>query len=189
MFKVYDIRGTHGSGKSYIPLNLLKMYEHKPIVSKPITFVGPQQIIGYHIPFLNLYILGRYETACGGCDGIKTQDEIKARVDVFRTVGNVLLEGILVAHTFGPWLAFSEGRNWVFLFNDTPLQMCIDRVNSRREGRGQGPLLDPVNIIRDHKTTNGLYSKFLDAGREVHWINHYGDPVAQFLEVLNGAQQ
>lgn len=186
MFKVYDVRGTHGSGKSYIPINLLSSYEHRPIVSKPITYPGFEQVLGYHIPFLNLYILGRYETACGGCDGIKTQEEIKARVDVFRKVGNVLLEGILVAHTYGPWLEFSEGRNWVFLFNDTPLQVCIDRVNARRDARGQGPLLDPVNIVRDHKTTNGLHQRFLDAGREVHWIKHDQPILPQFLEIYHG---
>jgi hypothetical protein len=178
-YKILDIRGTHGSGKSFIPLSLLAKYEHREIISKPITYAGPVGIVGYHIPELNLYILGKYTTACGGCDGIKTQDEIRARVNVFSQCGHVLLEGILVAHTFGPWLEFSAGRNWIFMINDTPLPECIRRVNARREARGQGPLLDPVNIIRDHKTTTGLYDKFLSAGRQVRWLKHLGDPVVQ----------
>lgn len=188
MFKVLDIRGTHGSGKSFIPLKLLELYKHEPWMGHPFTYEGKMQVLGYYIKDLNLTIIGRYETACGGCDGIKTQEEIKTRVTYASQTSNVLLEGILVAHTFGPWEEFSRpwGDNWKFLFLDTELGICISRVNARRAMAGKGELPDPKNIVRDHGRILALKPKFHDAGRATYWID-YLSPVDDVLEVLRGA--
>lgn len=173
-YKVLDIRGTHGSGKSYVPIQIIKMFDTVPWVGSPFTYEGKEQILGYYVKALNLTIIGRYETACGGCDGIKTQDEIKERVAVASQTGHVLLEGILVAHTFGPWEEYSRpwGDNWRFLFLDTPLARCIDNVNARRREAGKEALEDPKNIIRDHGRIWALHDKFLSAGRQAQWVNH-----------------
>lgn len=181
MHKIFDIRGTHGSGKSTIPLLLLEDHDSEPVKGLPLTYEGRVGVLGYHLPTINLYIVGKYETACGGCDGIKTQEEIKARVDMFSKLGNVLLEGILVAHTFGPWLEFSEGKDWHFCILNTPLSECIDRVNARRAKSGKGPLEDPRNIVRDHARITGLYDKFLSAGRSVTWLDG-SQPYNSFVE-------
>lgn len=167
---VIDIRGTHGSGKSTIPLQLIQHYEPREIYGHPLTYEGKSGVLGYHIEELNTYILGRYETACGGCDGIKTQTEIKKRVETLLPFGHVLLEGILVAHTFGPWEQFARGRNWHFCFLDTDLDTCIARVNARRERRGVGLLEDPHNIVRDWHRIRSLEPQFREAGHATHWI-------------------
>lgn len=190
MFKVLDIRGTHGSGKSTVPLDLITKYAKtvRKWVGKPLTYEGKEQLLGYYIPELNLTIIGRYETACGGCDGIKTQEEIKVRVLTASANSHVLLEGILVAHTFGPWEEFSRpwGPNWKFLFLDTPLAECITRVNARRAMAGKGELADPKNIIRDHARIWALRAKFKEAGRVALWVNNETS-IADVLEVLNAS--
>jgi cytidylate kinase len=162
MAKIYDIRGTHGSGKSTIAKQLIDEHGGLEIVGNPLTYAGNPTILGYHIPKFNLVVLGRYKTQCGGCDGIKTQSEIKARISHYEEQGrNVLLEGILVAHTYGPWNEFASGRDWRFRFLDTPLDVCIDRVNARRAEKGKPPLEDPKNIVRDHKRILSLHGKFV----------------------------
>lgn len=187
-YKVLDIRGTHGSGKSFVPHQLLNTqgYVVRPWVGHPLTYEGKPQILGYYLPELNLTIIGKYETACGGCDGIKTQAEIKARVEEASKTGHVLLEGILVAHTFGPWEEFSRpwGDQWRFLFLDTPLSVCIDRVNSRRAAAGKEPLADPKNIVRDHARINALAGQFHKAGRCAKYISH-NYSIQMVLGVLN----
>lgn len=184
-YKVLDIRGTHGSGKSYIPLQLLKMYPQEEWIGQPLTYEGKAQILGYYIRALNLTIIGRYESACGGCDGIHTQAEIKERVAVASLTGHVLLEGILVAHTFGPWEEYSRpwAENWKFLFLDTPLLRCIDNVNARRAEAGKDVLADPKNIVRDHARIWALKPKFEAAGRDARWV-HHETSVADVLEAL-----
>lgn len=177
---VVDIRGTHGSGKSYIPKELLRLYAHRQIVGTPLTYEGKQTLLGYEIPELNLRILGKYHNACGGCDGIRTQDEIRARVEAWRGTHNVMLEGILVAHTYAKWAQFAKGKNWWFFFLDTPLPVCIARVDYRRQNKGQEPLADPRNIIRDHKRINSLHQKFTDDGLGALWLD-YKDPVNSIL--------
>lgn len=185
-YKVLDVRGTHGSGKSTIPLKLLELYDSREWVGEPLTFEGKMQVLGYYIPKLNLTIIGRYETACGGCDGVPTQSEIKARVEEAAKTGHVLLEGILVAHTYGPWEEFSRpwGANWKFLFLDTPLITCVDRVNERRARSGKEPLADPKNIVRDHGRIWALKGKFEMAGRSTRWLDAYNG-LGEVLEVLN----
>lgn len=187
-YKVLDIRGTHGSGKSTVPLTLLKDCSHRPWWGHPLTYEGKEQLLGYYIPELNLTIIGRYETACGGCDGIPTQSEIKARVAEASKTGHVLLEGILVAHTFGPWEEYSRpwGANWKFLFLDTPLEECVARVNARRAAAGKGPLADPKNVVRDHARIWALRAKFKEAGRTALWVNNETS-IADVLEVLNAS--
>jgi len=183
---IIDIRGTHGSGKSSIPIALIKLHNAVPILGRPLTYGGNVGILGYEVGEYNLRILGRYETQCGGCDGIKTQDEIKARVTEWAKDGHVMLEGILVSHTFGPWDKFATNKPWRFCFLDTPLQTCIDRVNTRRAAAGKGPLEDPKNIIKDWKQIRSLHPKFEAAGHNTRWIPHDSaySTIADILEGL-----
>ena len=64
-----QLRGTSGSGKSYIAFKILKKYNFNPVKKD-------EKIIGYYAEDANLFIVGKYETACGGCDSLKSQDDI-----------------------------------------------------------------------------------------------------------------
>lgn len=186
---ILDIRGTHGSGKSYIAHQLLS-YGCEEIVGYN-EYKKKETILGYSVPSLDLAVVGKYETQCGGCDGVGSSDEVCRRVRLFAsTYKHTVLEGILVAHTFDRYNRLAQemkeaGHTYLFAFLDTPLEVCIDRVKARRKAKGNDKELNPNNIIRDH---HNIYTvvrgKMIKAGRAVTDI-FYHDPMTQVLELLN----
>jgi len=160
---VYDLRGTHGSGKSHVVHTLIKRYGQAPILADGV-------IIGHYVPPLGLAVVGPYTKVCGGCDAVRTQDEVCHRVRAFSLLyPKVLLEGALVGHTFSRYAALAdEIGDYTFMFLDTPLEECVRRVKARREAKGNTKPLDPKNIVRDHHTTQTkVRAKFTDAGYRV----------------------
>ena len=153
-----NIRGTSGSGKSYLVHKLLKAYDHKRIVWK----VGKKlRIVAYRIPEFNLYIIGPYNMPSGGCDRVqnlqksmqavsKSLDEVPRAQDLtvkiierYAKRGNVLYEGLLVSGIWGRYKELSDRLgNAIWLFLDTPLLVCLERINRRRRLKGN---TDPVN--------------------------------------------
>jgi hypothetical protein len=137
---VLDIRGTHGSGKSFILSRLLKLYEWE-------SFVGPGQAtkngplkdrhLGYVCEELDAFIVGSYDVKSGfggGCD-LLFPDEVEKRVKTFNDRHRcVILEGLLVSHTFERYKNLAlEVPGYVFCFLDTPISVCEERVQARRE--------------------------------------------------------
>src|SRR5690242_7858549 len=126
---IINIRGTNGSGKSTLVTSLMRTYG-------TVSLEVEGKAIGYYSNSLSAYFVGRYATACGGCDTIKTQAETKQRVADWSQSGDVIFEGILVSTIFGPWLEFSKnhgGMIWAFL--DTPLELCLERIQIRNGGK------------------------------------------------------
>lgn len=178
---VFDIRGTHGSGKSTVVHTLLKSHDNLPILENGIH-------LGYHIPELDLAVLGKYQTACGGCDGIKTADEVVRRVRLFAgEYKNVVLEGILVSHTFDRYnrLAMElSDYGYIFCFLDTPLEVCINRVRSRRVKSGNTKELNPSNVIKDwHRIWERLRLQCLQSGLTMEVLDWH-NPVSELLEIM-----
>lgn len=176
---VFDIRGTHGSGKSYLVHTLLKKYRSEPIIQK-------KKHIGYFIPDLDCGVIGRYSTACGGCDGVGKQDEVVRRIRLFsRRYRHVVLEGILVSHTFKRYAKIAKrAEDYRFLFLDTPLKVCISRVRKRRLAKGNKKELDPKNVIKDHHNIwDSVRNKCIAAGCCVKILD-WRDPFPDFIEML-----
>src|SRR5678815_5091805 len=103
MSLVVNIRGTSGSGKSTIV---------RGIMAKGATVIPigeDRKPDGYIItgPLFKrpVYVVGPYTTACGGCDQITTQDEICDRIRAYSTLGDVLVEGLLMSHSFARYAA------------------------------------------------------------------------------------
>lgn len=92
-------------------------------------------------------MVGSYETACGGCDGIQPYSLIWPRVVEYEKQGHVVFEGALVSSSYGNIGRDSEvyGNQFVFAFLDTPLETCLQRIKLRREARGDTRPLDPKN--------------------------------------------
>ncbi len=181
--KVYDLRGTHGSGKSSVVHRLLKRFGNVPIEKQN------GEVIGHYMPDIDCCVVGKYESACGGCDAIKSQEEVIARLTFFRSNPEVygyrlILEGILVAHTYERYakLADEIGReNYTFMFLDTPLETCIERVRKRRIRQGNHKGYLPENLTKDHQVIQvRLPQRFKDAGYQTTIIDHR-DPVFDVL--------
>ncbi len=177
---ILDIRSTHGGGKSYIPHYILKTYPHTKITDDSGV------LLGYHVPEFDLAIVGKYTTNCGGCDEVGSADEVVRRVRLFHSQYiNVLLEGILVAHTFQRYADLArELGNYKFFFLDTPLDLCIERVKARRLAKGNTKILNPANITKDwNNIWNKVREKVAAAGLDYQIVNHMKS-TEQIIEVL-----
>ena len=188
---ILDVRGTHGSGKSYIAHQLLS-YGCEEIVGYN-EYKKKESILGYSVPSLDLAVIGKYESQCGGCDGVGSSDEVCRRVRVFsKNYRHVVLEGILVAHTFQRYHTLAteltrEGHPYVFAFLDTPLETCIERVKFRRLAKGNQKELNPNNITRDHHNIfTVVRRKCMTAGHTVIVLPHL-DPMYDVINLLTGA--
>lgn len=168
MTKFINIRGCNGSGKTtvlrqYAATRSPEVYpvevpNHKPI---PVTYLSN-----------GVAILGDYSPAAtgttAGCDRIKTQQAVK---DALETIDAdaVLFEGIIVSTIFQPWSDWShenDGMVWAFL--DTPLDVCLDRIQSRNGGK-------PINekLVGDKwNTIKRVKHKATESGERVETLDH-----------------
>jgi hypothetical protein len=139
----------------------------KCIAVNPVS--SGQRIAGYHCLLPNkqtLFVLGDYTNACGGADGIQPYSAIWPRVaDAAAVFDHVMFEGALISTTYGSigQAADAYGADFVFAFLDTPLDVCVARVNQRRAAAGKPPLRDTKSIDSKWVTISRLYDK-LSAG-------------------------
>lgn len=134
-----NIRGTSGSGKSYIVHSLLKEFD---TITTPLHMEGRKRPWGYKVGLRSpVIIMGHYETACGGCDTLPNMDFIFEKVSEQAKKGyHVLFEGVLV----------SEERKRSIMLEDllivklsTPVEECLKSINKRR--REKNPEAEDVN--------------------------------------------
>lgn len=174
---IINIRGTHGSGKSTLVKRLIEKYGGQEL--KHLDPKGKEKVTGYavSIPFLRkqVRVVGPYTTACGGCDAIQPYELIWGRVEKWADAGHVVFEGALVSSSYGNIGRASEpmGRSFVFVFMDTPLGVCLDRIRQRREARGDARPLDPKNTEVKYNNIFKSIPKIRDEfGRRVEMIDH-----------------
>lgn len=163
MLTVINIRGTSGSGKSYIVKNILGKDPNW------IKWVEDGKILGYFNNVLGWSIIGSYENVCGGCDGIKTQEETEQRIKICLSYGyNVIFEGLLISTLTSRWLRFAQEispvANLLFCYLDTPIEECLSRVKARREAKGNTKPLNPDNTVNRVKAIETTYQKLSQAG-------------------------
>lgn len=172
---IISIRGTHGSGKSWVVREL--MHECSPTpkfgklgIRKPEAYL--LQLPGIDKP---LFVLGPYETDCGGCDSIQPYDLILEFIESYAAEGHVLFEGAIVSSSYGRVGRLMEkwGTDACMLFLTTPLDECIRRVNSRRKVGvsstpsllGDGPLM--TGAVLNTKNTENKYLQIEDSKEKI----------------------
>lgn len=188
---ILDIRGTNGSGKSFIPHSLIKAF-------------GSGNAFGSNVPCTEIntptpiICIGRYKTQCGGADGVTSQAAICATIENICT-GNhhlktfhVLVEGCIVASVYTRWQqlaawATRKRIDYDFLFLDTPLELCINRVRLRRRQAGNDEPFEPSKtLIPRHHAIQRVKDKLVTAGSNVYDLNHRS-PVEQVMSHLGMA--
>jgi hypothetical protein len=183
---IVNIRGTHGSGKSSVVNAILTKYGAQPesLSPKGKILATVTQLPGQALP---LYVVGRYETACGGCDGIQPYSDIWPRVQRLAAKGHVLFEGALIASVYGSIGTASEeyGDDFVFAYMDTPLDVCLDRIARRRAAKGNFEPVNPVSTTAKHVGIERQIVKVRDVlGRRVVVLD-YNKPIMQVLKLFN----
>jgi hypothetical protein len=104
--------------------------------------LGLRQPEAYQLRFpecaADVFVLGPYQTATGGCDRIQHYERIPPLIEKYAARGHVIFEGVIVSSTYGQVGALLErwGKQAVMLTLDTPLEECVRRVNVRRGPRG-----------------------------------------------------
>lgn len=170
-----NVRGCNGSGKTTLlrslakavqPLSLgvVKPPDHRPI---PVTYgQGGIAILGDYTP-------GATGTTAG-CDRIKTQDATKRALEIIGRdpeVKVVLFEGVVVSTIFGPWKDWAEcsapGPLW-WAFLDTPVSLCLRRIQQRNGGK---PIKEEL-VVDKHLTIDRVREKADMAGLNVVVIDH-----------------
>lgn len=156
MPNIVTVRGTNGSGKTYIAQQLItRLGRHASTLP-----LGPAGKLGGYVwehP-AKVTVLGRYETATGGCDGftwLNAADEIEGLLLTQWQAGyNVFLEGLVV----GAWalerykrISRLTDKSLVIIDLATSLDDCIASVMSRRAARGNDKPFSPKNVIDKHR--------------------------------------
>ncbi len=160
------IRGTSGSGKSHIVYDVIKeLGPHHETFT-----LGPKNKLGgytwrWRAPGAEprIAIVGRYETACGGCDAFSwpgAADEVAERARQMEASGySVLLEGLIVsAWATDRLVSLGSGLRTIHL--TTSLEDCLAAVRTRRDTRAAaaGKEASPLNPENTTKKWHGLHS-------------------------------
>jgi len=171
---IVNPRGTFGSGKSTIVRKVMERYAERDPAMTP----GRKQPYGYTCYRAdggpNLWVVGHYETRCGGADTIDRIDDIYAQVNGAAERGyDVIYEGgALVQSDWRRAAAAAARFPTLIIVLDVPIEMCLEGIRARREARGDTRPLNPKNTIgrardtlrnAEHLRTNNVaVEKFQD---------------------------
>ncbi len=140
---IINIRGSSGSGKSTLVHNLLREFPSRPVYRQLGDWKKPK-IVAYEVDIPGAawptYVIGRYETQCGGCDAMSykgSHDDIEALVREFATKGNVIFEGLTISSTLTRWKGVDNDfpNRFIWAFMATPEDECLERILARNGGR------------------------------------------------------
>lgn len=184
---IISIRGTSGSGKSTIIHTVLDRFPHTTVArdrdGRPEVYrVEVEQDCGCP----PLFILGRYEAQCGGCDAMKDYSlRVPELVKQFLGQGHVAFEGLLVSGAYGKIGEALEryGARVIYAFLDTPLETCVQRIEERRRRQGKPPLGDHKNTESKFRAVQATKKRIAETDARIETIDHQ-DAVNSFLSLL-----
>lgn len=172
---IINLRGTSGSGKSTLVRWIMLCYESRLPVRQQINGKDRKQPVGYlcHLEGgRSLYVLGHYESPCGGCDTLPTMDYVYDAVRKAAAEGfDVIYEGVIVTSDVRRCIQLhTDGLPLLVVGLDVPIEECVAGINNRRAARGDERPLDPTNTIAKLKTNQGGMRKLQAAGVDARWL-------------------
>ena len=165
---IVNLRGTSGSGKTTIVRRLMDAGDSEALGKQAVRTALPS----FKWP---LFFIGRYNNVCGGMDTVPTQADCATWVYNTYDHGHVICEGLL-ASGVGPKATLpaacisAAGPNAWFLCLDTPLEVCLERVQRRRDERGDDRPFNPANTQAKWEQTRRAYQLLEEGGANVRWL-------------------
>lgn len=195
---IINVRGTSGSGKSTIVQQLRKLYlftkpHHVGDIAPMLSENAEANTWAELYPHLakrkrplflelqhprneaNLFVIGHYDTACGGCDTIakKQFDTVYDLVHRLARVGDVLFEGLLVTAEIERALKLPKDDTQ-FVMLTTPLEECLAGIQARRDARGDTREVNPRNTISKFKAMDNVRRRLREGGMTVLDLDREG---------------
>ena len=143
---IIQIRGTSGSGKSTAMKKATELIQTKD-KWQSVYVEGRKKPMYYETAKggLKIYVLGHYESPCGGCDTIGSASkvfELALSLLAFRPDSVILCEGLLLSEDTKWSLQMPELR---VVFLHTNIETCLERVRQRRAAVGNEKPLSEKN--------------------------------------------
>lgn len=169
MSVIVNVRGTNGSGKSTAVTRYMDVIRVEEELKQ-----GGGKTWAYRLRN-GVSVLGRYTTACGGCDTVKTFADLKAGVTELASHGPVLFEGVLWSTCFTPSVELAQSlpqHHFIFAMIDTPADECLRRVLARRKQAGNEKPFDQTKQQKKHVTIAGIQRRLTAAGYDARILPH-----------------
>lgn len=188
---IVNIRGTSGSGKSTLVRRFLDEHPNVPIMAN-LDEWKVDKIVAYKCTPVQTptYVMGRYETPCGGWDALSykgSHQDLEEMCIQAAAKGHVIFEGLTVSSSYTRWLNVSKAYpgQMVFAFMDTPEEICYQRILARNGGRE--PKRDAKGLADyNHKFRNCVVqsAKLEAMGERVVWLSSDNAGYNKLLELL-----
>lgn len=204
---IINIRGTSGSGKSTLVRRFLDEHPHEPILAQLSAWKTPKivaykcemsnEVFAHYSGFVKVtpqkptYIIGRYETQCGGCDALSykgSHDDIEQLVREALRIGNVIFEGLTISSTVTRWhrIADENPGEFIWAFMMTDVEECHRRILGRsgREPKRNEKGLADYQI--KHSGCMRHIETLREEGQKVLELTSDDEGYRKMLDSLNG---
>jgi hypothetical protein len=157
--KVISIMGTNGSGKSTLVRKFLP--DDAKIIEHPLSRVYD---CGTH------YVIGRYDTDCGGLDGLKDFYDVIPLVMEFIKTKDVFIEGVLFGGIYKTPAEIDDmvtalGHKYYWTKIEITLEECVESVLIRRVRGGKFDSFEPSRVTNKYNGARSSFNKAIDTGR------------------------
>lgn len=146
----------------------------------PYHVEGRKQPAGYTCQFSSrdsspsktLYVVGHYETACGGGDTMKGTDDVFDAVRRWADSNfDVIFEGIISQDDVLRTVELHRRHKLKVIALRVPIEDCLAGIQARRDARNDERPLNPRNTVERAKRLQGIVSRLRDAGVDCNWMN------------------
>lgn len=182
---ILKIHGCSGAGKTTAVRELMKASK----VTKLRNIANKVEAYMLDVPAITddpVFVLGSYDNNCGGMDTVSSAQTAIEMVSKYTKMGHVVHEGLLQSTYYGAMGTDSKryGDRYVYVFLDTPIELCLERVIARREANGSTNKFNPQLTRDKHATIERLKKRLPALGHRVETLQHDQPMLPQLLELL-----
>lgn len=172
---IIQVRGTSGSGKSWVVHELMRRIEFTPVRIRNWGGRNRKIPLFYTANNDNIIICGNYGTVCGGCDSIGSARyvfNLYTMLKAWYPEAVIISEGLLLSEDV-KWTTEAHRRGWnpVVYYLNTKADECIERINERRKAAGRDPLENELNTRARIEVIDRSKVKLRKAGVELRTVS------------------